>query len=339
MFNYSQISSNLLKDLPERTKDVILRRFGLENGERETLEAIGKSYGISRERVRQIEENGFLKLKPKAKNYQKVFQYFSDQLKTSGNLKKEDSLLSQLGGRRFGPNVFFLLTLEDQFERFLETPEFYALWTIDSDSLVSVNNIITFLCNKFREINQPLEFENIFKETKFSFEKPLTSQILFSYLEISKIIQLNPEGLYGLREWPEINPKGVKDLAYLVFKKERRPLHFTEVTKLINKSKIFENYPRPALPQTVHNELIRDSRFVLVGRGLYALREWGYEPGVVKDIISKILRESKKPMLKEEIVEEVLKQRLVKKNTILLNLNNEKYFFKDSQGRYTPKLF
>ena len=63
--NYRKIFQDLLKDLPERTKDIIEQRFGLKTRERRTLQAIGKIYGITRERVRQIEGDGFLKLEPK----------------------------------------------------------------------------------------------------------------------------------------------------------------------------------------------------------------------------------------------------------------------------------
>jgi len=92
-----------------------------------------------------------------------------------------------------------------------------------------------------------------------------------------------------------------------------------------------------SLVQTVHNELIKDSRFVLVGRGIYALEEWGYYPGQVKDVILRVLREERKPITKEEILEKVLEQRLVKENTILLNLSNKKYFERDVQGKYKVK--
>ena len=153
----------------------------------------------------------------------------------------------------------------------------------------------------------------------------LNQKVLISFLEISKRIQKNSEGLLGLLDWPEIHPRGIKDKAYLVFQKEKKPLHFTQVANFIER----------ALPQTVHNELIKDSRFVLVGRGIYALEEWGYEDGFVKDIISKTLKEAGKPLSKEEILEKVLKQRLVKENTVLLNLSNKKYFSKISEGLYT----
>jgi len=143
-------------------------------------------------------------------------------------------------------------------------------------------------------------------------------------LEISKKIQKNSEGFFGLKEWPEINPKGVKDKAFLVFKKEQKPLHFAQVAQLIDS----------ALPQTVHNELIKDPRFILVGRGIYALREWGYEPGMVKDVILNILKQAKNPLSKEEILQKTLKQRLVKQNTVFLNLSNRKYFLRTGDGRY-----
>ena len=153
-------------------------------------------------------------------------------------------------------------------------------------------------------------------------------------MEISKTIQLGPEGLFGLRDWPEINPRGVKDWAYLVLRKTKKPCHFIEVAKLINK---FYKTERQTLPQTVHNELIKDARFVLVGRGLYGLKEWGYESGVIKEVIAKILKKAKKSLTQEEIVKEALSQRFVKRNTILLNLNNKESFLKNKEGKYTIK--
>ncbi len=321
-FNYGKICSSLLKDLPERQKQVILRRFGLERGDKETLESIGKDFGITRERVRQVENDGLSRLKPKLKFFQEIFHYFRDYLKDSGGLKKEEFLLSQLGRENYQPQVFFLLTLGDLFERFSETEDFYPFWTLNQDSFALAEKAIDSFCNKLTESKRPLSLSS----HKFPFN--VSAPALESFLEISKIIQRNDEGLFGLRNWPEINPRGVKDKAYLVFKNEKKPLHFREVSKLI----------RPgALPQTTHNELIKDPRFILVGRGIYALKEWGYEPGDVKDVISKILKETDKPLSKKEVLEQVLKQRLVKENTVLLNLNNKKYFVKTREGKYITR--
>ncbi|MBZ9571810.1 hypothetical protein KJA15_00510 [Patescibacteria group bacterium] len=336
ILNYQKICQNLLKDLPKRTKDIIESRFGFETGKRKTLEEIGRGYGITRERVRQIEEAGFLKLKPKLEKHQKVFQYFSDQIHTFGDLRREEVLLDLLGDSKFQNQVFFLLKLGEKFDRFSETRNLYSLWTINPNSLSFAQEVLSSLYNKFEEINRPLLFEEIIKETNLGFEK-LTPKALVSYLEVSKKIQKGPEEKFGLKDWPEINPRGIKDRAHLIFKREKKPLHFREVTQLINNSKLEKISQSLALPQTVHNELIKDPRFVLVGRGLYALREWGYVPGVVKDIISMVLKKSKRSLSKEEIVKEVLKQRLVKINTILINLQDKKYFLKNSAGKYKIK--
>ena len=328
--DYQKICQDLIKDLPQRQKDIVEQRFGLEDEERKTLEAIGRVYGITRERVRQIEEDGFSKIRPKLEKYQEVFQYFEGEMEKFGGLRKEDILLNSLAGSKFQNQVFFLLILGEKFQRFAENKVFHSLWAIDQNSFNFAKEVLDFLSKKLLEINQPLSFANLLKKANLQF-KSLTSRSLQSYLEISKRIQPGIEGNYGLKDWPEINPRGVRDRAYLVFKKEKRPLHFAQVTRLINNSKFEKISQPPALIQTVHNELIKDQRFVLVGRGLYALGEWGYQPGVVKDVISMILQEEKKPLTKEEIIDRVLKQRMVKVNTVLLNLS---HFPKTANGKY-----
>ncbi len=320
-YNYQKICQELLKKLPSKQKEIIFRRFGLsatsnfDSEVKETLEAIGQSFGITRERVRQIEEDGFLKIKPKIAKYKNVFQYFNQYFKKCGGLKKEEILLEDLGGKKHQLQACFLLTVNDNFERFGEDADFYSFWTINKNSSASAGNIINTLFNKLKKTGKLLSLKEL---SPFSNIKFLTS-----YLEISKKILKNSDGLYGLKDWPEINPRGVKDKAYLVFKKLGKPLHFNKIARLIDGS----------LAQTVHNELIKDPRFILVGRGIYALKEWGYETGQVKDVIAKILKENG-PLTQSEILEKVLKQRLVKENTILLNLSNKKNFLKNSQGKY-----
>lgn len=52
-----------INKLDNKEKDIISRRFGLEKHEPTTLEAIGKNYDVTRERIRQIEAKALLKLK------------------------------------------------------------------------------------------------------------------------------------------------------------------------------------------------------------------------------------------------------------------------------------
>jgi hypothetical protein len=249
---------------------------------------------------------------------QNIIQDFVQELKKAGNLRREDVLLTSLGGDSFQNHVYFLLTLAQPFERFSEDNNFYAFWALNKSAPDNAKKAVADFALELKKKKQPMA---------------LPASIPLSYIEISKNILRGPEGFYGLRNWPEINPRGVKDRAYLVFKKEQKPLHFSQVATLINHSQ-FSSPAKPAVVQTVHNELIKDQRFVLVGRGLYALKEWGYQPGMVKDVISQVLKQSKKPLEKSQIMEKVLEQRQVKPTTILLNLQNKKYF-KNIEGKYT----
>jgi len=330
--NYQKICQDLLNDLPQRTRDVLEQRFGLKNGERKTLHAIGLDYGITRERVRQIEADGLERLKPKLEKYQSAFKYFSNYLKDYGDLRKEDILLNSLADPKFQNHLYFLLTLEKKFNRFSENQDFYSLWTVNPNSVLFAKEVIEAVSLELAQLRQPLEIEKIYKLVRKNLNRSLTQKALLSFLEVSKEIQPGIEGRFGLKEWPEVSPRGIRDRAYLVLKKEKRPLHFREVTELINNSNDEKISQPRALVQTVHNELIKDSRFVLVGRGLYALKEWGYVPGTVEEIITQILKENQRPLSKEEIIEQVLEQRIVKTNTILINLNK---FLRTPDGKYT----
>lgn len=337
--NYPKICLNLLESLPERTRDVLGRRFGLTDSDAsaETLEAIGKKYGLTRERVRQIEEDGMKRLKdPKViKSAASAFDYFEEKLKSQGGAKREDLLLSEISEEKFRHYVYFLLTLGDLFYRCGETSDHYSFWTIKQDIYKVICDVINNLVSDFEKEMKPLPKNDILekkaKELKYNLGATISPQIVWSSIEIAKRIEENPFGEVGLVDWPEVNPRGIKDKAYIVLKKEGKPLHFGDITKKINELKFNKG---EALSQTVHNELIKDPRFILVGRGIYALQEWGYKAGWVKDIILEIFKKEKRPLAKDEIVEKVLAQRLVKPNTILLNLSNKNYFSRMEDGKY-----
>ena len=150
-------------------------------------------------------------------------------------------------------------------------------------------------------------------------------------MELTIQIEKNVFGHWGLSLWKEVKPKDVGDKAYLVMKHHKKPEHYSVITEMINKAGFDE---RKAYKETVHNELIKDQRFILIGRGIYALSEWGYKSGVVADVIAEILRQSGQPVAKEKIIEEVLKSRMVKKNTILVGLSNKKLFRKVGKNSY-----
>jgi len=355
MQNPINVVNEILEIIPNgRTKEVIVRRFGLSDGRRHTLEAIGQDHGITRERVRQIEESGLNALKHAqvAAKLKPIFDVLSAHLAEHGELKKESRLYDDLAYvcypakeiermrkennfkdmERCRSAFYLILTLGSDFERIVEDEDFYSVWTLNKNSLKIAKRTVDSLVKHFGAKKQVLKNAEFVALAKDLFPE-LSEKAILSYADASKNIEQNRLGYYGLAHWPEISPRGVKDKAYIVLKNIGKPLHFSGVTSLINESLPSD---RQAYVQTVHNELIKDPRFVLVGRGLYALSEWGYEPGTVAETIGQVLKKDG-PQTKEEITTKVLQKRLVKENTILINLQNRKLFVKDGQGKYSVK--
>jgi hypothetical protein len=334
-FKVKNVTKKLLSAIPERSRVIISHRFGLDkNTEKMTLEAIGENYDITRERVRQIEANSIVTIRKSQvfKEEAKVFEELALYIKKIGGLIAEHDLLSHLSRDESTQNHYhFLLIIGDQFKKEKETEEFHHRWHVDSDlskkihealkklytnlddnSLIPENEMIKSFMENIKDISEDLKNDEISKR----------------WLRISKHIDKNPLGEWGKSASTNVKVKGIRDYAYLAMRKHGSPVHFKEIAKLIQNV-----FGKRAHEATTHNELIKDNRFVLVGRGLYALAEWGYVSGVVKDVIVKVLSKYG-PMTREEIFDKVMKERYVKENTILVNLQNSNAFKKDSSGKY-----
>jgi len=330
------ISRKLITPLDERARIVVQSRFGIGDfPERKTLESIGDIYGITRERVRQI-ENASIEAIRKHPNFELTEPVFNELKETleekKGGVVAEHHFLESLSDDKQTKNhIHFLLVLGKPFIKIKEDDYINHTWTTEEKKAKTVHDVLRALHKKVAKE------ETISEEELFSFlKKNLTEkfsdipeeEILRSWLHISKAVDKNILGEWGSAGSPIIHPKSTKDLAYLVLKKQGSPMHFSEVANFI--SNLFS---RKAHSETVHNELIKDGRFVLVGRGLYALNEWGYKPGVIRDVIADIIKSSG-PLTKEEIVKRVLKERYVKENTILVNLQNKNFFRRAQDRKY-----
>ncbi|MEK7462100.1 MAG: sigma factor-like helix-turn-helix DNA-binding protein [Patescibacteria group bacterium] len=335
-FKPKQVTKTLLDVLPDRARDVLEKRYGLgAEGETYTLEAIGKSYGITRERVRQIENYGLQSIQ-KSEVYKKNYDLFLEMQKLidqlGGGIIAEHVLLDELSTDASVRNhIYFLLIVGDPFFKAKENPQYSHRWyterkiadtvekalknvhkSLDKDALVSESEILERFRNELIEIADRHDEETLKR-----------------WLLISKQIGRNPLGDWGPADSPNIRVKGIRDYAYLAVKRHGSPMHFKEVAEAIN-----ELFGHVAHVATTHNELIKDARFVLVGRGLYALSEWGYTAGVVKEVLRQIL-EVDGPLSREEIIDKVRKERYVKDNTIMVNLQDANLFKRLTNGTYT----
>ena len=330
------ISKNLVSGLKDRARDVVLRRFGIGSSpERKTLEAIGNEYGITRERVRQIEAFALNAIRQSEvfNSSLSVFDEINGIISQKGWIVAENEILEHLAENAQTRNhIHFLLVLGNPFVKIKEDGEFHHRWTVDEKKSEMVHDVLKRLHESVGGDDLVSEDEIIARIRRYSDEalkKMISDEMARSWLDLSKLIGKNTLGEWGSVYSPAIRPRGMRDLALLVLKKQGSPMHFSEVAGTISKL-----FPKNAHPATVHNELIKDDRFVLVGRGLYALGEWGYSAGTVKDVIKNILKSSN-PLSKEEINKSVLKERHVKENTILVNLQNRRYFKRTPDGRYT----
>ena len=336
-FPYPKVASSLVSGLPFRVKDIVSRRFGLGKEGPETLEAIGHVHRITRERVRQIVEDALRQIRKaieddRNSDVRAIFRYFADVLRKAGYMKREDSLIEMLGARDLSNPVVFLLVIGDEFFDHRETQDFYSFWSLKKEVVERASDFHETLLSFFERKEVPLEEEEI----EALSQDVLRGKSLLSFLEASKRIMQGYDGKWGLKTWPEVNPRGIRDKAYLVLRRHEKPLHFTQVRNLIEEfqEKFLQGKEKKVLSQTVHNELIKDPRFVLVGRGTYALKDWGYEPGTVKDVILSLLKGNGVRMTRDEIIQKALAQRQVKESTIELNLQDRDLFLRDPQGKY-----
>jgi len=339
--NLPQIIEELFMVLTGKEREVITKRFSLDNEPRQTLEKIGQHFSVTRERIRQIEKIAIGKLKRTVNNTKlKTINDLSlEILNKNGGVMKESLLISEILNNLFlseSPIDAHIVKLSLNINQDLIKSEksnlCEAFWRLNNIELKNLKEVID------KSIKYLTKTKDVVSSDKLS--KELTGQInieglevnptlVSSVLEVDKRIKSTEDG-FGLMSWRHINPKSIRDKAYIVLKKADKPLHFVEISNRIISSEFDKKI---VTTQAVHNELIRDEQFVLVGRGLYALKEWGYKKGTVSDIIEHLLRK-KSPLTKQEIIQGVLKQRQVKKGTISLNLQKNPNFVRVGRAVY-----
>lgn len=332
-FNIESIVHGVLGTIDrEREREIIARRFGLFD-RRETLEQIGELLGITRERVRQLEKAVITKLKAAGEDLpgiKEVEVVFGDHLQQMGNVARTGEITKRLSPQNTKidqSRIAFLAHLAPNIAVIDDNDQFYhsiGLATKHSEKAIrdhvgKVNEAIT-------AIGEPTNIETIAKEVGNNDHKHVEA-----LASISKNVS-SLHGRWGLTKWPMVNPKNIRDKVYVILHDHKKPLHFSEIAEAIKKSDFKR---KDVTTQAIHNELIKDKRFVLIGRGIYALKEWGYKKGTVADVIAEVLKKEDGPLHRDEIVRRVLKSRHVKETTILLNLQGKPQFKRVAKATYS----
>lgn len=327
------LTENLLNTLNPKQKRILKERYGI-GGKKKTLQGIGDSLGITRERVRQIENQSLKKIKAETlQNFGAFIDAAEKHLRTIGGVREDNLFIEEVARltdldtspKNWKPKTRLIFSAAARPLYSKENPDSKSYWYLNETANNQFQNFIAKTIETFETTAkaETLNNQNFLSKLKAAPE--------YNSLFISKKFGQNSFGDIGLIKWPEIKPKNVRDKAYLALKKTCAPLHFRDIAKQIIKIGVS---PKPVNTQTVHNELIKDKRFVLVGRGIYALKENGYETGTVREVITSLLGHNG-PLASHEVVKLVNQQRLLKENTVLLNLQNRKHFKRLDDGRYT----
>lgn len=318
----------------DREKEIITRRFGLFD-RRETLEQIGELLGITRERVRQLEKAILSKLRSAVENGKVTSLLTAEkvmvrELSEMGRVARVQDLTDKLIGNKssqldrsrtaFIAELAPLLALVEQSDNYYQSVGIKE-YGDDKKVRAEVDKIVSFI----KKQGEPMTIEALHEQ--LAYEHPNNVRALAS---VSKLLA-NLKDSWGLAKWPTVNPKNIRDKIYVILSDNKKPMHFSEIAKSIKSS----NFKRKDVTtQAIHNELIKDKRFVLIGRGIYALESWGFDRGTVADIIASVLKNSSEPLHRDEIIKRVLKSRQVKETTILLNLQSKPQFKRVAKATY-----
>lgn len=330
-----------LKDILQYCKPkeqlVLLKKFGIMTGKEIPLQRIGKAYDLTRERVRQIETQALMRFRRLIvgnEKYLKVLQEAKDILNNSGGILLEEELITQLVNKgifEFSAQELKLILVSDFDLSYLKRNKYIdKCFYVDNLFEDFITNMVIWNLEFFEKRGHSIDLyefiDNIKQEFRAKYDYiDFLNNDLFYINFFSAIRQIKVfDGKVGLLSYPDVNPKTIKLKILYTMEKIGKPLHFQELP-----SKIMEWFPKKNIKlNTVHNELVKNNDlFVNLGLGQYGLKKWGYKGGTVQEVIIRVMLENKRPMNVKEISKEVLKEKMVSANTIMLNLQKFKSIF------------
>ncbi len=313
-----------LAGLSPRAQDCVERRFGIGHDTPQTLDAIGKKHDITRERVRQIVRASLAQIHDSAnEDYESAQDAIEAFVRSRGGIVHAPRLFKKFfkdHGADGGVMRFFIaasesVVLVDRHKKHPIEPSIH-LTEFDFDQWRNVHQD----AHAYFEQTKSVATEDDLYAILAKKHKYLDSAHIKEHLHVSQEIAKNNYGHWGKTKWSEVKPKSIRDKVHLILKHAKEPLHFRDIAQEIDAKNLGKG-SRKTHPQTVHNELIKDKNFVLVGRGTYGLASKGYKKGKVKDLIMDAINKSAKPLTADEIIDIVLSQRTVKPATVKINLH------------------
>lgn len=320
-----------LQALNKQQREVVVLRFGLDDEKKWVLQEIADKYSLTRERIRQIQNTALKQLgkDPCVKALSEAVDHVEDALRSCGGVLSEERLCMtcEASTKKEKNYINLLLTIADRFYLSPENDEADRYWYLDDESKKKADVILQHLHGELAK-----EKDRVFKKEEIQGlleHAPHDVEAEYDvFADLSKKIGTNYLGEWGLKNHPEIKLNTLAGYITVILRIAQKPLHFTEISE-----KISEVRGAPCHQESCHNELVRREDFVLVGRGMYALRDLGYRSGTVADIVAEILKENG-PMTRPLIIASLKKERIVKDQSIISALNNSGRFGKNENKEY-----
>ena len=157
----------ILETLPERPRDIVVKRFGIEGEKAKTLEEIGQEYQISRERIRQIEKGTLRKLKEirREMNNKSISDSLCQIVERYGGVIGEQKFVEIILGEKIESGIgeknnkdnystkgalFLALELDDELNKLRENAYFKKRLVYNKEGLKRQNDFINDLTGLFR---------------------------------------------------------------------------------------------------------------------------------------------------------------------------------------------
>jgi len=333
--------NGLMIVLSDKEKYIIENRFSLVNDKKLTLEKIGQNFNVTRERIRQIEKNALRKLERNVNNTElsNLTNLAIEALQELGGIGEENRVINlikkkaKLSDEFHSNSLKLTIDLTKEITHVYNTIKFRPHWKINH---IKGQNVKIVTQEAYKVLSQTKEITKanvLASQVLKNIETKVTQAFAISCFDLDRRLKVLEDGSVGLATWRNINPKTLRDKIFYVLREFKKPMHYIEISDRITMHK-FDS--KTVNTQAVHNELIRFKEFVLIGRGIYALKEWGYKNGTVADVITEILKENG-AMNRNEIVAKVLEKRHVKRITILLNLKNKDLFERVGKNTFDLK--
>lgn len=340
---------NVLQYCKPKEQLVLVRKFWLLTGGKEIpLQRIGKDYNLTRERVRQIEAQALMRVRRLMVGNAMYIDLIEDAkkiLREEWGILVEDNMINKLINLKkyeFNRQEIKLILVSDFDMTYLKrNKNFNKCFYIDPLFEDFLTIVSLYTKDYFKNRGESIDIYEFATHLKTEFSKKYdqitflkNDQFFLNFFEALRDIKLF-DGKLGTADFVDVHPKTIKLKILYTMRRMAKPVHFQELP-----AKIMEYFPAKNIKvNTVHNELVKNNDyFVNLGLGLYGLKEWGFKGGTVVDIIARIFQQHKRPMSVKEISKELLKEKMVSPNTILLNLQKYKELFeRTDKGVYQIK--